>query len=66
MTNFFDRDPIMSRMGKFSEFKGDSSEIIVAQAGKFIRSQAVMGKPSFTVIWYWNPTQSLPRLGGRQ
>lgn len=55
VTNFFDRDPIMSRMGKFSEFKGDSSEIIVAQAGKFIRSQAVMGKPSFTVIWYGTP-----------
>lgn len=55
VTNFFDRDPIMSRIGEFEEFKGDSSEIIVAEAIKFIKKQAEAKKPSFTVIWYGTP-----------
>ncbi len=54
-TNFFDRDPILSRKGKFEEFKGDSSEIVVAEALKFIGGQAKTGKPTFTVIWYGSP-----------
>ena len=29
VSNFFDRDPILSRQGTFEEFEGDSSEIIV-------------------------------------
>ncbi len=55
VTNFFDRDPIMSRRGEFVEFEGDSSEIIVDEALKFIRAQAVAKRPSFTVIWYGTP-----------
>jgi len=55
VSNFFDRDPIMSRQGKFEEFKGDSSEIIVDEALKFIGRQAKAGKPTFTVIWYGTP-----------
>jgi arylsulfatase A-like enzyme len=55
VTNFFDRDPLMSRKGKFEEFKGDSSEIIVAEALKFIGSKRGAGKPIFTVIWYGSP-----------
>ena len=55
VTNFFDRNPIMSRQGKFIEFKGDSSEIIVAAALKFIGAQAAQEKPSFSVIWYGTP-----------
>jgi len=55
VTNFFDRDPIMSRQGKFAEFRGDSSEIIVAEALKFIGRQAADAKPSLTVIWYGTP-----------
>jgi arylsulfatase A-like enzyme len=55
VTNFFDRDPIMSRKGEFAEFKGDSSEIIVHEALKFIGRQAAAGKPSLTVIWYGTP-----------
>jgi arylsulfatase A-like enzyme len=55
VTNFFDRNPIMSRQGKFIEFKGDSSEIIVTEALKFIGAQAAEEKPSFTVIWYGTP-----------
>ena len=55
VTNFFDRDPIMSRAGDFEEFKGDSSEIIVDEAIKFIKKNAAANKPSFSVIWYGTP-----------
>ena len=55
VTNFFDRDPLMSRKGVFEEFKGDSSEIAVDEALKFIRLQNDAGNPSFTVIWYGSP-----------
>lgn len=54
VTNFFDRDPILSRQGEFEEFAGDSSEIIVEQALEFIQRQSAHG-PTFTVIWYGTP-----------
>ncbi len=55
VTNFFDMNPVMSRMGKFEEFKGDSSEVIVAEALKFIEQARNDRKPFFTVIWYGSP-----------
>lgn len=55
VTNFFDRDPILSRQGKFEEFKGDSSEIVVDLALKFISNQLPSGHPTFSVIWYGTP-----------
>jgi arylsulfatase A-like enzyme len=55
VTNFFDRDPLLSRKGKVEEFKGDSSEIIVDEALKFIGQKRSGGKPIFTVIWYGSP-----------
>ena len=55
VTNFFDRDPIMSRRGRFEEFEGDSSVIVVDQAMTFIGAQAQAKTPSFTVIWYGTP-----------
>jgi len=55
VTNFFDRNPIMSRNGQFEEFEGDSSEIIVAEALEFIRKQTRAERPFFTVIWYGTP-----------
>jgi arylsulfatase A-like enzyme len=55
VTNFFDMNPVMSRMGKFEEFEGDSSEIIVAEALKFIKQNQNDGKPFLTVIWYGSP-----------
>ncbi len=55
VTNFFDRNPIMSRVGKFESFIGDSSEVIVEEAIKFIQQQAGIQKPSFTVIWFGTP-----------
>jgi arylsulfatase A-like enzyme len=55
VTNFFDMNPLMSRRGNFEEFQGDSSEVIVAEALKFIDKQAKSGRPSFTVVWYGSP-----------
>ena len=45
----------MSRQGKFEDFKGDSSEIIVEEALKFMEKQAKADKPFFCVIWYGTP-----------
>lgn len=57
VTNFFDRDPLLSRRGKFEEHKGDSSEIIVREALAFIGRQraAAATKPTFSVIWFGSP-----------
>lgn len=55
VTNFFDRDPLMSRNGVFEQFAGDSSEIAVAEALKFITNSVNNKKPFFTVVWYGTP-----------
>lgn len=55
VTNFFDMNPVLSRMGTFEEFQGDSSEVVVAEALKFIERTSTDGKPFFTVIWYGSP-----------
>lgn len=51
VTNFFDINPMMSRTGDFEEFIGTSSDIIVAEALKFIESAIGKQKPFFAVIW---------------
>lgn len=51
-TNFIDMDPLLGRNGKPEKFTGDSSEIIVAEALRFIEKQNAAKKPTFTVIWY--------------
>jgi len=53
VTNFFDIDPVMSRNGDFEEFKGDSSEIIVNEALKYIKANKDV--PFLVVIWYGSP-----------
>ena len=55
MTNFFDKDPLMSRMGEFVEFKGDSSDIAVGEAVKFIDKHRAGEKPLFAIIWFGSP-----------
>jgi arylsulfatase A-like enzyme len=55
VTNFFDRDPIMSRGGEFEEFKGDSSAIIVSEALKFMKRSVAAKKPFLAVIWDGSP-----------
>lgn len=55
VTNFFDLNPLLSRRGKFEEFKGDSSEVIVAEALKFLEKNRAGPKPTFSVIWFGSP-----------
>ena len=55
VTNFFERNPLMSRNGIFVQQEGDSSEVIVEEALVFIRRQAVESRPFFVVIWYGTP-----------
>ncbi|MCH7918919.1 MAG: sulfatase-like hydrolase/transferase [Planctomycetes bacterium] len=55
VTNFFDMNPVMSRMGEFEEFQGDSSEVIVGEALKFIEQTKNESRPFFAVIWYGSP-----------
>jgi len=55
VSNFYDLDPLMSRAGKFEQFKGDSSEIAVAEAVKFLGQHKAGGKPMFAVIWFGTP-----------
>lgn len=55
VTNFFDKDPLMSRMGEFVEFQGDSSDIAVGEAVKFIDKHRAGEKPLFAVIWFGTP-----------
>jgi arylsulfatase A-like enzyme len=61
VTNFFDRDPLMSRQGEFEQHQGDSSEVTVAAALDFIRKHKDDG-PLFAVIWYGSPHS--PMIGG--
>ncbi|QDV25018.1 sulfatase family protein [Aureliella helgolandensis] len=55
VTNFFDRNPLLSRDGRIEDFRGDSSEIVVEEALQFIAGQAARKRPSFTVIWFGSP-----------
>ena len=52
----------MSRKGTFEEFEGDSSNVVVGEALKFIAAQAKAKTPSFTVIWYGSPHSPMRAL----
>jgi arylsulfatase A-like enzyme len=54
-SNYFDRDPLLSRNGRFEEFTGDSSVIVVAEALRFMKRQQAADKPFLAVIWYGSP-----------
>jgi arylsulfatase A-like enzyme len=54
-TNFFDQDPLLGRLGEIESFTGDSSEIAVDEAVKFLDQHRGGGKPMFSVIWYGSP-----------
>lgn len=55
VSNFFDLDPLMGRQGVVEQFHGDSSEVAVAEAVKFLEKHRASGKPLFAVIWYGTP-----------
>lgn len=53
VSNFFDLNPLMSRNGVFEEFEGDSSNVVVNEALKFMAEQK--DQPFLAVIWYGSP-----------
>ncbi len=55
VTNFYDQNPLMSRMGEIVDFKGDSSDVVVDEALQFIEKHHGGDKPFFSVIWYGTP-----------
>lgn len=55
VTNFFDRDPVLSRRGKFEPHQGDSSEVVIDEALKFARKQTANNHPFFAVVWFGTP-----------
>lgn len=54
-TNFIDLDPLLGRPDGVAEFRGDSSEVVVAEAVSFLRRHRDSGRPLFAVIWYGSP-----------
>ena len=62
VTNYFDLNPLLSRNGKFEEFKGDSSDVIVAEALKFMTRQKSTRTPFLAVIWYGSPHNPMRAL----
>lgn len=54
--NFFELNPWLSRNGAPPErFKGESSEIIVREALRFIAHAKEQGRPFFVVVWFGSP-----------
>jgi len=54
-TNQFNLDPVLSENGVLRQFRGDSSEVLVAEALRYISEQTAGGRPVFVVIWYASP-----------
>mgnify|MGYP005848202003 CR=1 FL=1 len=54
--NFFGYNPPLSRNGAPPErIPGESSEVVVAEAIRFIGDAVKRGKPFFTVVWFGSP-----------
>ncbi|MCX7043992.1 MAG: sulfatase-like hydrolase/transferase [Candidatus Sumerlaeota bacterium] len=63
VSNFFDSDWTFSRKGEEVKTTGDGSDVIVAEALKFISAAATSKTPFLAVIWYGsphNPIQPIP------
>ena len=54
-TGVFEVDAVLSRNGVFEDVVGDSSEVLAAEALRFIGIQAHTGRKSFTALWYPSP-----------
>lgn len=55
VTNFFDQDPQLSRRGQIEQFQGDSSDVIVGEAVKFLEQHRGGERPMFAVVWFGTP-----------
>jgi arylsulfatase A-like enzyme len=54
-TNFIDQDPWLGRDGVPEPFSGDSSEVIMTEAIRFLDRHRASGKPLFAVVWFGSP-----------
>ena len=61
-TNQFNLNPVLSENGVPRQFEGDSSEVLVAEALRYIAAQVDRGKPVFAVIWYASPHRPFEAL----
>ena len=48
----FELNPLLSRMGRFEELGGDSSDVLAAEAVQFMTRNARAGKPFLVAVWY--------------
>lgn len=54
--NFFELNPSLSRNGGPPEvFQGESSEVVINEAMRFIDGATQAGQPSLTVVWFGSP-----------
>jgi arylsulfatase A-like enzyme len=54
--NFFELNPSLSRNGGPPEvFKGESSDVVIGEAIRFIDAAAKEGKPFLSVVWFGSP-----------
>ena len=61
--NFFEMDPVLSRNGEAPQkIEGESSEILVDEAIKFIQQSKNQNKPFFTVVWFGSPHEPYKAL----
>lgn len=61
--NFFEIDPVLSRNGETPQVvKGESSEILVDEAIKFIKKSKDENKPFLTVVWFGSPHEPYKAL----
>ena len=61
-TNQFNLNPVFSRNGTPERFEGDSSEVLVDEALKFIAQANKENKPAFVLIWYASPHRPFEAL----
>lgn len=61
--NFFEMNPHLSRNGAAEQrYEGESSEILIAEAIRFIQISKEKGQPFFVVIWYGSPHEPYSAL----
>ena len=53
--NFFDNNPILSRMGEAVKAEGESSMVAVDAALQFIRRHGAVRRPFLAVVWFGSP-----------
>lgn len=60
--NVFDLDPTLGRLGKPEKLKGESSDLLVREALRFIDRETAQDKRAFVVIWFSSPHRPFAAL----